>query len=155
MAKQIINQKSSDNTYFHKDFHIALNYGIAYLHQRFGEGSVKEYLIQFVVNYHAPLKKAIKEKGLFAIKEHYEKIFKIENAEFDMKISNDDLVIHLYESPAVMYIKAEGHRVSALYQETVITVNKEICRNTPYDCEMLEYKHENGAFRLRFFKREI
>ncbi len=155
MARKIITQNSSDNPYFHKDFHVALNYGIKYLNQRFGEETVKEYLIQFVVNYHGPLKKALMEKGLVAIKAHYEKNYKIESAVFEMNFSQDDLVIYLSESPAVMHIKAEGHQVSSLYQETVITVNKEICRNTSYDCKMLEYNHENGAYRIRFFKREI
>ena len=153
--KQIIEQKAADNTYYHKDFHIALNYGIDYLHKSFGEDSVREYLVQFANAYFAHLKKALREKGLLVIKEHYENIYKIENAVFDMNISPDELHIHLSESPAVMYIKANGHPVSSLYRETVITVNKEICRNTPYDCELIEYEQENGAYKLRFFKREI
>ncbi|MCK5280506.1 MAG: hypothetical protein KAK04_18260, partial [Cyclobacteriaceae bacterium] len=110
-------------------------------------------LAQFANNYHGPLKKALMEKGLFAIKAHYEKIYKIEGAVFEMNFSQDDLVIHLSESPAVMYIKAGGHTVSPLHKETVITVNKEICRNTPYDCEVIEYENKNGAYKLRFFKR--
>lgn len=151
--KQIIEQKASDNTYFHKDFHIALNYGINYLHKNFGEEAVREYLAQFANTYFAPLKKALREKGLPVLKEHYENIYKIEDAVFNISISPNDLLIHLSQSPAVMYIKAKGHPVSTIYQETVITVNKEICRNTPYDCKLVEYEHENGAYKLRFFKR--
>ncbi len=151
--KQIIEQKAADNTYYHKDFHIALNYGIDYLHKSFGEDSVREYLVQFANAYFAPLKKALRGKGLLVIKEHYENIYKIENAVFDMDISHDNLVIHLSESPAVMYIKENGHNISSLYQETVTTVNKEICRNTPYDCKLVEYNDENGAYQLQFFKR--
>ena len=153
MPKKTITQTASDNTYFHPDFHVALNYGINYLHKKFGAKAVKEYLTQFANNYHDPLKKALMEKGLFAIKDHYEKIYEIEGAVFEMNFTQDDLVIHLSESPAVMHIKAEGHSVSSLYQETVITVNKEICRNTPYDCEVIEYENKNGAYKLRFFKR--
>ncbi len=151
--KQIIKQKASDNTYYHQDFHIALNYGINYLHKSFGEDSVREYLVQFANVYFAPLKKALRQKGLLVIKEHYKNIYKIENAVFDMDISPDNLVIHLSESPAVMYIKENGHNISSLYQETVTTVNKEICRNTPYDCKLVEYNDENGAYQLQFFKR--
>ncbi len=151
--KQIIEQKAADNTYYHKDFHIALNYGIDYLHKSFGEDSVREYLVQFANVYFAPLKKALRQKGLLVIKEHYKNIYKIENAVFDMDISPDNLVIHLSESPAVMYIKENGHNISSLYQETVTTVNKEICRNTPYDCKLVEYNDENGAYQLQFFKR--
>jgi hypothetical protein len=151
--KQIIEQKASDNIYFHRDFHIALNYGIEYLYKSFGEEAVREYLMQFANTYFEPLKKSLMEKGLHALKEHYEKIYKIENAAFDMSISQNELLIHLFESPAVMHIKANGHPVSSLYRETVATVNKEICKNTPYDCEVVEYEHENGAYKLRFFKQ--
>jgi hypothetical protein len=153
MAKKVINQKTSDNTYFHPDFHIALNHCIEYLHQSFGDEAVREYLMQFASAYFAPLKKALMEKGLLAIKEHYEKIYKIENAVFGMNISLNDLNIHLSESPAVMHIKANGHRVTSLYRETVTSVNKEICRDTDYDCEVIDYYDENGAYHLRFFRR--
>ena len=155
MARKTITQKSSDNPYFHQDFHIALNHGIDYLNNKFGAMAVTEYLTQFTNNYHAPLRKSLTENGLSAIKEHYEKIFKIEGAEFDMNLSQDILDIHLSSSPAVNHIKTSGHQVSPGFGETVTTVNKEICRDTPYDCEVVNYEHVNGAYRLRFFKRVL
>lgn len=155
MTKQTIRQKTSDSKYYHPDFHIALNYGIEYLHKNFGEEAVREYLMKFAKAYFAPLKKALTNKGLIAIKEHYEKIYQIENAKFGLNISSNELLIHLSGSPAVMYIKEEGHTVSPLFQETVTTVNKEICKHTPYECELVKYNNENGAYQLRFFKREI
>ena len=153
MAKKVINQKASDGTYYHPDFHTALNYGIDYLYKSLGEESVREYLRQFANAYFAPLKKALQDKGLLAIKEHYEKIYVTENAVFEIHISDDELLIHLSESPAVMHIRAGGHPVSSLYYETVATVNKEICQNTLYDCEVVDYNHENGAYQIRFYKR--
>jgi len=95
MAKEIITRKASDNEYLHKDFHIALNYGIDYLHKKFGEGSVIEYLKQFANSFYSPLKRSLREKGLIAVKEHYEEIYKIEGAEFNMKFSQDELIINL------------------------------------------------------------
>lgn len=154
MPKQTITRKASDNPYFHKDFHIALNYGIDYLHKKFGEKAVQEYLTQFAGTYYSPLNRAIKEKGLLAIKEHYERIYEIEGGVYNMNFSQDELIIHLSASPAVMHIKANGHSVSELFRETVVTVNKTICRNTPYDVELPEYHDENGAYCLRFFRRK-
>ena len=153
MAKKVINQKASDGTYYHPDFHTALNYGIDYLYKSLGEESVREYLRQFANAYFAPLKKALQDKGLLAIKEHYEKTYVTENAVFEIHISDDELLINLSESPAVMHIRAGGHPVSPLYHETVATVNKEICKNTVYDCEVVDYNHENGAYQIRFYKR--
>jgi len=153
MPKQSITQKASDNPYFHKDFHIAFNFGIEYIHKKFGEKAVREYLIQFARALYTPLMKAIKEKGLLAIKEHYEKIYKIEGADFDMDYSKDELIIRLSSSPAVTYIKSNGYIVSPLFNETVDTVNTIICENSQYKFEMPEYKEENGAYVLRFYKK--
>ena len=154
MAKQTLTRKASDNTYYHKDFHIAINFGIEYLHEKFGKEAVKEYLVQFADAYYSPFKKELKEKGLIAIKEHYEKIYQIEGAKFDLSFSSDELVIRLFASPAVMHIKSKGQRVSTLFNETVLTVNKTICRNTFYDVEMIDYNEENGGYQLRFHRRE-
>jgi len=154
MPKQTVTYKTSDNQYYHKDFHIALNYGIDYLHKKFGEEAVREYLTQFADTYYSSLRIAIKEKGLLAIKMHYENIYDIENAEFNMSFSSDELVIELSASPAIMHIKANGHSVSELFYETVTTVNKTICKNTLYDFEVLKYNDKNGAYQLRFFRRE-
>ena len=154
MAKKVLDRKASDGTYYHPDFHTALNYGIDYLHTNYGEEAVREYLRQFASSYYTVLRRDLTEKGLPAIKEHYEKIFQIENAVFNMHISHDELIIHLSESPAVMHMREGGHPVSALYHETVATVNKEICKNTIYDCEMLDYNNQNGSYKIRFYKRK-
>jgi hypothetical protein len=155
VTKKSITVRTSDNEYFHKDFHISLNYGIEYLHKNFGEKAVDEYLTQFAENYHAPLKKLLNNIGLSAIQHHYEKIFKIEGVAFDMNSSKDknELTIHLYASTAVMHIKENGHLVSPVYEKTISVVNQEICRNTPYDCDLRKYNPDNGAYKMHFFKR--
>lgn len=153
MAKEIMRRKAADNPYLHKDFHIAFNYGIDYLNKNFGEESVTEYLQQFAGSFYSPLKKSLNERGLIAIKEHYKKIYKIEEAEFKMKFSQDELVIHLSASPAVMHIRTSGHVVAELFHETVTTINKTICKDTLFDFELLEYDKENGACIQRFYRR--
>ena len=109
MAKQTLSRKASDNRYYHKDFHIALNYGIEYLRQKFGKEAFKEHLVQF----------ADALKGMFAINEHYEKIYQIEGTNFGRSFSPEKLIIRLFASPAVMHIKSNGHRVSTIFRETV------------------------------------
>jgi hypothetical protein len=154
MNKRKITRKASDNQYLHKDFHIAFNYCLDYLQKNLGEGAVREYLAQFTLTYFSPLKQSILTSGLLALKEHYEKIYKVENAEYRMQFSEVELIIHLFASPAVMHIKNKGHSVSPLFYESVSTVNKVICQDTPYDSEVLAYQEENGAYCLRFFRRQ-
>jgi len=153
MPKQILTRKAADHPYFHRDFHIALNDGIHYLYKKFGAGAVREYLTQFAEAWYSPLKKSLIENGLTAIKDHYEEIYQIEEADFEMQLSEDELIIRLFASPAVRYIKANGHPVSEVFDETVAAVNRAICQNTPFDCEMCDYHQENGGYTLRFFRR--
>ncbi len=153
MSKEVISRKASDNTYFHKDFHIVLNFGIEYLYTNYGIESVREYLTEFADSYYSPLKESLIKKGLIALKNHYEKIYRIEGAEFKINFSSDKLDIYLFASPAVMHIKSSGQTVSPAYKETILTINKAICRNTPFECEMVEYNSLNGAYQLSFYKR--
>ena len=154
MSKEIISRRASDNKYLHKDFHIALNYGIDYLLKKYGENAVRDYLRQFTKSYYAPLTEAINRIGLKAIKEHYEKIYKSEDAVFDIHYTDDELSIHLSSSPAVTYIKEKGHHLSKLYGETVKTVMTVLCENSPYMVEILQYNDDNGGYKVRFFRRK-
>jgi hypothetical protein len=154
MSKKVIRQKASDNQYYHPDFHIALNHGIEYLHSSLGEEAVRQYLAEFARVCYASLKRCLADNGLMAIRAHYERIYKIEHAVYNMQYSADELHIRLAESPAVMHIRTGGHRVSPVYHETIATVNNEICRNTAFDFELVDYHPGNGAYHLRFFRRE-
>ncbi len=154
MAKQILTQKSSDRPYFHRDFHIVLNDAIVYLHERFGESAVREYLTQFAAAWYAPLKKSLQERGLVALQEHYKRIYTLEGAAYDMTLSADKLTIRLFSSPAVEHIKSNRQTISPLFQETVETVNREICRGTPFSSALLDYSTENGGYTLQFLRRK-
>ena len=54
MKKQI-EQRASDNVYLHRDFHAALNRGLIYLEERFGEEAIAEYLTDYAENYFSPM----------------------------------------------------------------------------------------------------
>ncbi len=153
MAKERIRQKAADNFYYHKDFHIALNYVVDYLYRRFGANAVREYLQQFTEAYYIPLKETLKEKGLTALKQRYEDIYKIEGAEFNMQLGKNDLLMRLESSPAYKHIQLQGHIVSPMFSETVKTVMKSLCCDTPYDVEIMEYNDENSAYTVRFYRR--
>ena len=154
MSKKSISRKASDNRYYHPDFHIALNQSLDYLLQNLGEEAVREYLSQFAKRYFATLKRELGVVGLAAIRGHYEKTFEVERATFDIQASPGELHVRLAESPAVKHIRTSGHQVSVAYHETVSMVNQEICRDTGFGYELLEYNRDNGAYHLRFFKRD-
>jgi hypothetical protein len=153
MAKEIMDRRATDNAYLHKDFHGALSAGLEYLHVNFGEESVRDYLRQFTKSYYAPLIDDIRTRGLTALKEHFEKMYSIEDAEFECVYSGDELILKLASCPAVMHMRKNGYHVARLFHESTKTVNETLCDGTPYKAELLEYDYETGKSVQRFSRR--
>ncbi len=155
MAKEVMERKASDNKYLHKEFHNIMNLGIEYLRKQFGDESVREYLKQFAAAYYAPLKAAVKEKGLTAVKKHYEEIYAKEEAleSVGFSLSENDLLIRVKHCPAIEHMKKTGITISPLYYEMTKTVNETICVDTPFQFELLQYDSGTGASVERFHRK--
>ena len=154
VPKEIMVRHASDNEYLHKDFHGALSAGLEYLHERYGEESVREYLRQFTKAFYAPLIRKLKESGLGVLKEYYEKKYEIEGGEAAFSFTSDELVISAKFCPAVMHMKKHGYPVARLFHETTKTVNEALCDGTEYAAELVEYDAETGRSVQRFFRRQ-
>jgi hypothetical protein len=150
MPKERMDVKASDNVYLHKDFHGALSTGIEYLHTKYGEEAVIDYLKQFTRDFYKPLTEAIKVRGLTAIKEHYERIYQIEGGEVEFEDKPDELVMRVLASPAVMHMRANNYPIARMFVETIRTVNETLCEGTEYTAELLEYDEQTGRNVLRF-----
>jgi len=152
MPKEVMVRSAADNAYLHKDFHGALSTGIEYIHNRYGEEAVREYLREFTRTYYAPLIAEIKERGLAALREHYEKIYALEGGEMTVSETPDELVLRVASSPAVMHMREHGYLVARLFHETVKTVNETLCEGTPFAAELVEYAPETGRSVQRFYR---
>ena len=154
MPKEVMTRKAADNPYLHKDFHGALSTGIEYLHTRFGEQAVRDYLRQFAQAYYKPLTEALKARGLAALQEHLERVYKVEGASVRMRLSEDELVLEVPACPAVTHMREHGYPVARLFVETTRTVNEELCRGTPFAAELVEYDEPTGRSVQRFYRRK-
>jgi hypothetical protein len=154
MPKEVMRRKAADNPYLHKDFHGALSAAIEYLHQRFGPQAVREYLRQFAAAFYKPLTDSLKARGLAALKEHFERIYALEGAAVEIRLSDDELVIRVAQCPAVTHMRANGYPVARLFEETTRTVNEALCEGTPYAAELVEYQPQDGRSVQRFFRRK-
>lgn len=152
MVKEIMDRRASDNVYLHKDFHGALNAGIEYLHEHYGADAVRDYLRQFTIVYYAPLISRMKNEGLSALKEHFEKIYEIEGGGIKISFSEDELVIDVKVCPAVLHIWSQGYPVARLFLETTKTVNEALCEGTPFTAELIEYDEKTGRSVQRFYR---
>jgi hypothetical protein len=146
--------KASDNKYLHKDFHGALSTGIEYLHSKYGEEAVREYLARFAGNYYSPVTEGLRTRGLPALAEHFVKIYAIEGAHPQICFTDDELTITVDASPAVEHMKAHGYEVARLFHETDLAVYQAICRETPFDVEMVSCNPDTGGSVFRFYRRK-
>lgn len=153
MPKDVIERKASDNEYMHKDFHGALSMGLDYIAEHYGEDAVREYLWGFGISFYAPLKKALAERGLVALEEHFAKIYNDESADFKITLSDDELLVEVAACPAVMHMREQSYKVSPLFIETTKTVNEAICDGTPFAAELTAYDEQTGKSKQRFYRR--
>jgi len=153
MAKEIMRRRAADNRYLHKDFHGALSVGLDYLRDQYGEQAVRDYLRQFARRFYAPLTEQLKQRGLPALKEHFESVYRDEEGDVRFTLNDDELIVDVAACPAVMHMRASGYAVSPLFHETSATVNRAICEETDFDAELCDYDEETGRARQRFFRR--
>lgn len=154
MTREKLDCKASDNVYLHKDFHCALNESLEYLRVNFGETAACDYLRRFAEAYHAPLKAELCRRGLAALREYFENIYRIEGGQAFLSGDEDELTIQVEQCPAVEHIRRHGQQPSVLYPETTRIVNQTICRDTPYAFEMRNYNPLTGATKMRFYRRQ-
>lgn len=154
MAKEIMERRASDNVYLHRDFHGALSTGIEYLHRTLGEEAVREYLRRFTRSYYAPVTSDIRERGIPAIREHFERIYAIEGGDVTFEQTADSLTVRVAACPAVSHMRAHGYPVARLFGETTCTVNDALVEGTPFDAELTEYDDETGRSVQRFTRRQ-
>lgn len=55
-----MDRRASDNKYLHRDFHVSCDIGLNYIAEKYGKEAVKEYIYQFVDNYHSILSEKLK-----------------------------------------------------------------------------------------------
>ncbi|MBU4212821.1 MAG: hypothetical protein KKD33_09590 [Verrucomicrobia bacterium] len=148
-----MNRHASESVYFHRDFHGALSCGIEYLHEHYGENAVREFLREFALTFYAPLRQALREKGLVVLKDHFEAIYRLEGGEAQFDLSEEELLIRMAACPAVRYMRANGYPVARLFCETTRTVNETLCEDTPYVAELVQYDPQTGRSVQRFSRR--
>ena len=153
MPKEYIKRSASDNEYLHKDFHGALSAGIEYLHRNYGEQAVREYLHEFAKSFYTPLRGALKQRGLAALRDHFEKLYRTEGGKIQITLSEDEMIMNVDSCPAVMHMREHQYPVAELFCETTKTVNEAICEGSDFSAELLKYDSQTGRSVQRFYRR--
>ncbi|MCX6376031.1 MAG: hypothetical protein NTU88_08395 [Armatimonadetes bacterium] len=135
----------------HKDFHGCLSFGLRFLEENFGPAELEEYLRRLARNVYAPLIESLRLRGLPALHDHWNSIMSLEDADFDLRSTNDVLVLEVRKCPAIHHMKERGYKIAAHFCESTRIVNDEICRQAGYSASV-EYDQENGCCVQKFRK---
>lgn len=153
MAKLVMRRKSTNNVYFHPDFHIATNIMLEYIETNYGKKGVKEYLRQFASTYYRPLKMKIKKYGLKAIKDYIEQLYRKENGKIELFSKENSLTVKVKKCPAVSHIRKKIPVTESFY-ETTKTVYETILQGTNFEFELTKYDKKTGKAILIFGRKK-
>ena len=153
MAREVMRRQAADNEYLHQDFHGALSCGIDYLEAHFGADAVRQYLRSFSLSYYAPLRDEVRRRGLAALRDHYDEVYRLEGGQVQFELTDDELRVRVEACPAVTHMRQRGYPVARLWVETLATVGVALCEDTPYEAALLEYEPQTGRSLQRFRRR--
>ena len=136
----------------HKDFHGCFSFGLKFLLDNYGEGEMEEYLLRLARNAYAPLIESLRLRGLPALQDYWQNIMSLEEADFDLRFANDDiLVLEVRACPAIAHMWEQGYDVCRRFCEATRVVNGEICRRAGYASEV-DYDQEDASCVQRFMR---
>ena len=151
----IMDIKSEDNKYLHRDFHFHSDLALSYLGEHFGENGVRAFLTDYVNNYYSIQIEDAKKRGLVAIKEWIEKLYKTEESLelVSLSLSENELSVKISESPAIRHLRATGTEPCKYYVEQTRTLYSAMADSLNL-CFNLDYYDDSGKAEFRFTKRK-
>ena len=137
----------------HKDFHGALSTGFKYLAEKYGKGTLDEFLKVCGKNMYSGLIKKIKREGIPAIERYWDEIFSIEGADFEIDKRKDEIILRVLECPAIIHMKKAGYDVYNDFCMQCRVINKVIAEETGFK-SAVSYDCTKGRC-IQKFKKEL
>lgn len=151
----IIDMKSEDNKYLHRDFHLLGDNALKYCKDKYGYETMIDFLKNYVKFYYAPKIEKIRKGGLSVLKEWIEGVYEIEESSelLHCTLDGDTLIVKVDKSPVIEYMHTLGKEPSECYIEETRTLYKAIADECGYDFE-LKYYNEDGGTEFVFTERK-
>jgi len=140
-------------TNVHKDFHGALSYAIEFLEREYGREGLEDFLSGLSKSVYAPLVADIKDRGLEALGNHWERVFGLEGGSFGMKMEGERLVLTVNSCPAISHMRERGYIIAPSFCEHCRIVNEALCHEAGYECD-IEYDQAEGRCVQRFWREK-
>ena len=143
----VIDMKSEDNKYLHRDFHLISDHAIKYCGDKYGKDWAVDFLTNFVINFYSPQIAEFKAKGLVALKEWIEKLYEIEEATelLHTNLSDNTLEVTIDKSPVIEYMHTLNQEPSEYYIEQTRTLYATIAKESGFAFELCYYNADGGT----------
>ncbi len=143
----IVDMRSEDNKYLHRDFHLLGDNALKYCAENFDKDAAIEFLIDYVNYYYAPKIEEVKAGGLKALKAWIEKVYETEEASEYLKteLSNGILTVTVTKSPVIEYMHSLGQKPTEYYIEETRTLYSAIADAAGLGFELLYYNEDGGT----------
>lgn len=148
---QIVDMKTEDNKYLHRDFHLLGDNALKYCGDMYGKEAVIEFLRDYVKYFYAPIVEKIKVGGILALAEWINGLYEIEESSAYLKtvLSDNTLTVTIEKSPVIEYMHSLNQEPSEYYVEETRTLYEAIATECGYSFA-LEYYNEDGGTRFVF-----
>jgi hypothetical protein len=146
--------KSSEQEYFHPDFHSSMNMGLLYVGQTHGTQTVKDYLTRYAVNVYGKVIEDARAHGLAPVEALIRETYRLEKAEDALTIENDGraMTVSISYCPAVRHLHKTGREVCEWFPLSTETVMQTIANEAGLGFKMISYDAETGAAKYVFTK---
>lgn len=154
MEKLHIERKACDNKYLHRDFHLAVDNGLRYVGENYGDEGIKEYLTEYTLNFYKLIVKDVKKDGLIVLENRFKTIYEKEEwSEYlHTTLKENKLIIKIDKCPALAYMKSVNHVPSPWYKELTYTVYDVLAKMCDLKFSVISYNEEDGCAELVFEK---
>ena len=153
MAKLTLRITPEDNLYLPLEFHGELSGQLDYIEEKYGPDAVREYLRDFARCFYRPVREQLQERGLIALRERFEEVYRHEGAHFSIDFCDDEMTVEVEACPGVTFMRKNSLVVARLWNETYKTTYETICEGVPFAVELLEYDEETGHSVMRFWRQ--
>jgi len=137
----------------HKDFHGALSFGMQFLEAQYGEEALRAFFQGLANTVYKPLADDLRARGLEALREHWQRVFSLEEGEFELQMEGETLRLSVHACPALCHMRAHGYAVAEHFCEHTRLVNEAVCRAAGYAASV-EYDQSAGRCLQRFWRVE-
>jgi hypothetical protein len=110
------------------DFYFAYNATFRHIREQFGEEALRQYWLHMGREHFAHVTRALRERGLEALQEHWEELFAEEpGAQVSTTLHSGELELRVEVCPAWQHLRACGRQVDESYCDHCLWVSRGMC----------------------------